>query len=349
MDTTQQPERSAINRARAIALWARDSGLGGFGFAIVLAVALSGWSASFIGLHDFGVHHMHFSTRAAWLVPATFDGAPAGLSIVVMRAGIHGRAALTWRFLIVAFTVLSSWINYEHINDPVGRIVASFMPPSAVILFEGLMSEVRAAANRREGRTVRPRLHPLRFVFDWDGTIDIIRSYVLGLPLPETLSVAVAEALSERPAMVAQSATETPQRAATERPVVAPQSAMADATQSAINATNDAMGSALVAPQPGPESASAVSPKAPRKAPQGTLSTRPKTDIRGAARDTIKALYAEHGKRPIESQMIAALKQAKLPHSRQFANARRLEIEKEHPNLAALGQENVLSMTGTDN
>jgi hypothetical protein len=342
--STQQPERSAINRARAIALWARDSGLGSFGFALVLGVALSGWSASFIGLHDFGVHHMHLSNGAAWLVPATFDGAPAGLSIVVMRAGIHGRSALLWRLLIVAFTVLSSWINYEHINDPVGRIVASFMPPSAVILFEGLMSEVRAAAHRRDGRTIRPRLHPLRFVFDWSGTIDIIRSYVLGLPLPETLSVAVAEALSERPTVAAVPAMKAPRKDATERPAVAPQSAMADATQSALDAIGSATEGATVAPRKRPESAPKAATKATRKAP----SERPKNDIRGAARDAIKALYTEHGKRPIESQMIAALKQAKLPHSRQFANARRLEIEKEDPSLAALGQDNVRSLTGTD-
>jgi hypothetical protein len=46
--------------------------------------------------------------------------------------------------------------------------------------------------------------------------------------------------------------------------------------------------------------------------------------------------------------MVAALKAAKLPHSRQFANARRLEIEREHPELAALGSDNVRPLTGTD-
>jgi hypothetical protein len=177
------PTPTRTQRLRDAALWCRDSLLGGLGYALVLTVATAGWAASFIGLHDFGVNHMGLSTTAAWLVPITFDGAPAGLSIVVMRASTHGRPATVWRLLIVAFTGLSSWINYMHITDPLGRTVAAFMPPSAVILFEGLMSEARAAAQRRIGR-VAPRLHPLRWAFDFRGTKELLRRYILGLPLP---------------------------------------------------------------------------------------------------------------------------------------------------------------------
>jgi hypothetical protein len=184
-----QPEPAAdttpwTRRAAAAGHWMRDSGLGITGFILVLAVAIAGWSASFIGLHTFGVGHMSLSHRAAWLVPATLDGAPAGLSLVVFRASIHGRNATLWRLLIVAFTGLSSWVNYEHITDPTGRWVASVMPPAAVILFEGLMSEARAAAKRRAGGTVRPRFHPLRWAFDWSGTWGLVRNYVLGSELP---------------------------------------------------------------------------------------------------------------------------------------------------------------------
>ena len=342
---SRQPQRRAFEGAREVALWIRDSSFGFLGFTVVLGVALAGWTVSFIGLHTFAIQHMGLTWTEGWFVPVTFDGAPFGLTLVVMRAASFGRSAWFWRLLIIAFTALSSWINYIHIDDSWGRWVAALMPASAVIVFEGIVSEARMAADRRNGVAVRPRLHLLRFVFDWDGTIDILRSYVLGLPLPETLSVAVAQAPSERPAVASGVAMEAPRSDATERPAEASQSAMADATQSALEATGDAMESATEAPQRRPESA----PKAPRKAPQSALSKRPKHDIRGAARDAIKALYAEHGKRPVESQMIAALKQAKLPHSRQFANARRLEIEKDQPELAALGQENVLSMTGTDN
>lgn len=178
---------TTAQRTRTAALWLRDTFLGGFGFALVFIVALAGWAASFIGLHDFGAQHMGLSDQAAWLVPITFDGAPAGLSIVVMRASTHGRPALIWRLLIIAFTGLSSWINYMHIDDGLGRTVAAFMPPSAVILFEGLMSEARAAAQRRLGN-LPPRLHPLRWVFDRAGTLDLYRRHILGLPLPDGLA-----------------------------------------------------------------------------------------------------------------------------------------------------------------
>lgn len=186
-----------LQRIRDAALWCRDSLLGGIGYTLVLTVAAAGWAASFIGLHDFGTTHMGLSHDAAWLVPITFDGAPAGLSIVVMRASTHGRPALVWRLLIVGFTGLSSWINYQHIDDPLGRTVASFMPPSAVILFEGLMSEARAAAQRRIGR-VAPRLHPLRWAFDFKGTKDLLRRHILNLPLPAAFDASASEAPASR-------------------------------------------------------------------------------------------------------------------------------------------------------
>jgi hypothetical protein len=181
------------DRWRAAGHWLRDTGLGITGFLVVLAVALSGWTASFIGLHQFGHQHMDLSSGAAWLVPITFDGAAGGLSLVVFRASINGRGASLWRFLIVTFTVLSSWINWEHIGDPTGRWIASFMPPSAVILFEGLMSEARAAAARRDG-SERPRVHSLRWFMDRPGTWAIYRAYVLGIELPDALKQAAAKA-----------------------------------------------------------------------------------------------------------------------------------------------------------
>lgn len=184
-------------RIRDAALWCRDSLLGGIGYTLVLTVAAAGWAASFIGLHDFGTTHMGLSSDAAWLVPLTFDGAPAGLSIVVMRASTHGRSAPVWRLLIVSFTGLSSWINYQHIDDDLGRSVAAFMPPSAVVLFEGLMSEARAAAQRRTGR-LAPRLHPLRWFFDFKGTKDLLRRYILGLPLPAALDATASTAPATR-------------------------------------------------------------------------------------------------------------------------------------------------------
>lgn len=209
-------------RIRDAALWCRDSALGGLGYTLVLAVAAAGWAASFIGLHDFGMHHMNLSDTAAWLVPITFDGAPAGLSIVVMRAATHGRSAPVWRLLIVAFTGLSSWINYQHIDDPLGRGVAAFMPPSAVVLFEGLMSEARAAAQRRAGH-VAPRLHPLRWFFDFAGTKDLLRRYILGLPLPVAFDATASPQPASPPAPANRPASALPAGGASRVPVPASQ------------------------------------------------------------------------------------------------------------------------------
>ncbi|MFI4951336.1 MAG: hypothetical protein ACHP7A_09920, partial [Caulobacterales bacterium] len=116
------------------------------------------------------------------------------------------------------------------------------------------------------------------------------------------------------------------------RPAGPPQGAPADATQTPPQRPADAT-----------EDAPRAAPRRPAKTPQG----RTKADVRGAARTVIRALYDENQKRPVESDMVAALKKAKLPSSRQFANARRLEIEREEPHLAALGNDNVRSMTGT--
>jgi hypothetical protein len=201
------PPVTTGDRARSVGHWLRDTGLGITGFILVLIVALAGWTASFIGLHDFGMRHMGLSADAAWLVPITFDGAPLGLSLVVFRASIHGRGASVWRWFIVVFTGLSSWINWQHIEDPTGRWIASFMPPAAVILFEGLMSEARAAASRRLGRE-RPRLHPLRWLIDRSGTWQIYRAYVLNISLPEHLQQST-EADRPKPETVDGTATET--------------------------------------------------------------------------------------------------------------------------------------------
>lgn len=358
--TTVEPatERRLLAATRAAALWARDTGLGGFGFALVLLVAIAGWSASFLGLHGFGVDHMGFSNHAGWLVPLTFDGAPAGLSIVVMRASTHGRSALQWRLLIILFTALSSWINYQHIDDSLGRYVASFMPPSAVILFEGLMSEARHAAQRRGGQ-VMARIHPLRWFFDRTGTLDLYRRHILGLPLPDAMqsameapAVAADDAAQSAPA----AATVAPQAAAINTPPGAMQAAAMAPTQSQQSAMAGAPQGATVSlvkrPQGAPATSSVTPPKRPvavtrnaLKAPRKAATKAPQGTIRSAAHDAIEALYIELGRRPLESEMVAALIKAKLPKSRQFANARRLELEREKPALAALGSQNVRALT----
>lgn len=179
------------DRARSAGLWLRDTGLGAAGYVLVATVAVAGWSASFVGLHQFAEAHMALADRPAWLVPVTFDGAALGLTMSVARAAMHGRGAAMWRVLVVAFTALSAWINYTHISDPAGRWVAALLPVSAVTVFESLMSEARNAYERRTGR-VRPRIHPLRWLMDFGGTWAIVRAYVLDVPLPDRLTAARA-------------------------------------------------------------------------------------------------------------------------------------------------------------
>lgn len=267
------------DRVRVAALWLRDTGLGGLGFALVLVVAVSGWAASFIGLHAFGMEHMGLSRTTAWLVPITFDGAPAGLSIVVARAATHGRPATVWRLLIIGFTGLSSWINYEHIEDQLGRIVASFMPPSAVILFEGLMSEARAAAVRRrramDGTEAAPRLHPARWLFaPWD-TLMIVRRYVLWLGLPEGLAAAKAEEWQAPKRRLPWGATKAPRKAVPEAPQSATVPAIAPATAApqggATGTSGSATAPATVSLSKAPQSAPVPATVAPRSAATNTL------------------------------------------------------------------------------
>lgn len=326
MSTNPNLSRLA-DQARAIALWARDTGLGGTGFIVVLIVALAGWSASFIGLHGFGVNHMNLTDGEGWLVPITFDGAPAGLSIVVMRASTHGRSAILWRLLIVAFTGLSSWINYQHINDSLGRSVAAFMPPAAVILFEGLMSEARQAAQRRGG-SVMERVHPLRWFFDRKGTLDLYRRHILGLPVPKNMSAApasstatastaatasrtTARAGSLGPAKAASAtpppaATATPEAASPSLPVAASHASAIDgpvylpAPAPASPGTPEAAATASAAVTTNPTSAS--SSRTTTKPPAGT----DQRDLDQVA-DTYRKLADELGRTPSDAKLADAL------------------------------------------
>lgn len=179
-----------------------------------------------------------------------------------------------------------------------------------------VMAPRELTAGRPEGATNDLRMAPQR---DAQGatngaTVDLTKR-------PEGATAPAIEAPSERP--------ESPTRSATEAP-----------PKRHGNGAEAATAAPLKRPDPRPRSAA----KAPRPTPSG----RPGSAPRDAARDAIKALYGEFGRRPLESEMVAVLKKAKLPHSRQFANARRREIETEHPGLAALGSENVRPLTGTD-
>lgn len=134
-----------------------------------------------------------------------------------------------------------------------------------------------------------------------------------------------------------------------------------DATAPAMKrpapATDDAMapatGDATKRPAPATPPATPPVPKRPAapkpdaaKAPAGEY----KSASKKAAQEIIRPLYKQLGRRPLEGEMTAALEAAGHKYtSRQYAQQRRGEIEHDHPELAALGQENVRPLsTGTD-
>ena len=132
---------------------------------------------------------------------------------------------------------------------------------------------------------------------------------------PAPALVALPAPPAERPEPVIESAPEAPPADAPERPKAEPQSA----------------------------------PKAKAKAPRKPASKRPQSATRADAKAAIEALYDIKRGRPIESEMTAALTALRgYPHtSRQHANKLRAEIERERPDLAALGSDNVLALTGS--
>lgn len=138
-------------------------------------------------------------------------------------------------------------------------------------------------------------------------------------PAPVTPSEAPPAPPAERPADPVESAPKTLPADAPERPKVTPQSAR----------------------KPAPKPAA----KAPRKA----LPKRPRSASRADAKAALEALYETHMRRPLESEMVGALQA--LPGyshtSRQHANTIRKEIERERPDLAALGSDNVRALTGS--
>ena len=187
------PDADRWRRGRAVANWLRDSALSVAAIVLVLAVAASGWSASFLSLHTFAIVHMGLTERQAWFVPGTFDGAAFGLSLLAFRAAMHGRASLGTRLYVYAFTALSSWINWVHIDDRQGRLVASLLPISAVVMFDKTLREARAAFERRTGRQVfgvRPGLLLLRLLVDRSATWQAIKAQVTAVPVPMLVGLA---------------------------------------------------------------------------------------------------------------------------------------------------------------
>lgn len=150
----------------------------------------------------------------------------------------------------------------------------------------------------------------------------------------ETPSGVVDEALQSAPAHAPAPAPGAPPLSAPGRPESAPQSALSDAP---------------VAPQKKKTERHEGAPKTKSKAPLKAPSKRPAKATRADAKAAIEALYDTKKRRPLEGEMTAALiALTGYPHtSRQHANVLRKEIERDRPELAALGSTNVYALTGS--
>lgn len=146
-----------------------------------------------------------------------------------------------------------------------------------------------------------------------------------------------------------ESATEAPQSAPVERHESNPQSDTAAATEAPQGAADGDTGSDTAVPPQRHETTPESDTVTPRKRHGKATPKRSTQSPRDAARDAIRSLYEPLGRRPVESEMVAALKAIKSPYdSPAFAKKIRTEIETKAPHLAALGSDNVRTLTGTD-
>ncbi len=187
-------------------LWLSRAALG-----FVALAALMGWGASFVGLHAYGQDQMvGFSYWTAWLIPATFDGAAFGATLITYRASIYGRSAVRGRFLMWTFTAISSWINWIHQLTPEARIVAAGLPVAAVAVFDVVLAELRADFEERHGKRrlrLRPGLLALRWLVDRDGTSGAFRRQITDIPVSEIAGLGKQEEVI-RPAAIASTSPE---------------------------------------------------------------------------------------------------------------------------------------------
>jgi len=155
--------------------------------AFIALAAAFGWTGSFIGLHGYAVQRMlGFTQKTAWAVPGAYDGAALACTLAVYRASINGRSAARGRFMMFAFTAISSWINWTHQTDHTAQLVAAGLPIAAVLVFDFLMTELRAdweAAHGRKAFRMRPMLLILRYLVDRAGTKAAFRDQITAIPV----------------------------------------------------------------------------------------------------------------------------------------------------------------------
>jgi hypothetical protein len=282
--------------------------------AAVASVILTGaafW-LSYEHLHDVAARYgLGHSAVRSWAWPATVDLFILIGEVLILRASLR-RSVDPWAIgLTVAGSGGSIALNVAGVGahaQPMDYVVAAVPPIAALLAFGALMQQLHGALAAR----IEPASKALP-----ERTAEAPRSAPAATPAaaPEALPVPAPE----RPGPTPQSAPEAPPKA--------PRPAKPER----------------------PESVPKAAPKAPRKAPQKTAAKRSQSATRADAKAAIEALYDKHKRRPLESEMTAALLALPgYPHaSRQHANKLRAEIERDRPDLAALGSDNVLALTGS--
>lgn len=164
-----------------------------FVLGFVALAAAAGWAASFVGLHGFALTEMHgYSALTAWLVPGSFDGAAFACSVLVYRASIFGRSALRGRVLMYGFTLLSGWINWHFQTNPLGQWVAAALPFAAVLVFDTVLSDLRAEWETKHGQQafrLRLGLLGLRWLVDRPGTGAAFRATITAVPVTDLVGL----------------------------------------------------------------------------------------------------------------------------------------------------------------
>jgi hypothetical protein len=157
--------------------------------AFVALAAIAGWAASFVGLHGFTLTDMTgYTTVTAWLVPGSFDGAAFACSVLVYRASIFGRSAVRGRVLMYGFTLLSGWINWHYQTTALGHWVGGALPFAAVLVFDVVLTDLRAEWEGRHGRQafrLRLGLLALRWLVDRSGTSAAFRAAITAVPVTD--------------------------------------------------------------------------------------------------------------------------------------------------------------------
>jgi hypothetical protein len=282
---------------------------------VIITLTIAAFWLSYAHLAEVALGHGLGKAEArAWAWPACLDLFIVAGELLWLRAALAHRVDL-WA---IGLTVIGSGgsiaLNVAGVSsaDPLDYVVAAVPPTAALLAFGALMRQVHGAlAARVEAAPEAPRSVERKAPGSApsDASVDAPKAPPVTAPgRPETT-------LQGAPADAPGAPVEAPRTKETERPEGAPK---------------------------GKE-------KAPRKAPSKSAPRRPRSASRADAKAAIEALYDTKKRRPLESEMTAALLKLKsYPHtSRQHANKLRGEIERDRPDLAALGSDNVLALTGS--